>query len=173
VAVPAFDVFAVDTASICTVTGAPLAGIMLLESECGALYRPVEEIVPVVVDPPESPFTCQVTAVVACPLIVAENCVVVKTSTVAALGMTATGPAAWAVSVTVAEADFAVFSTDVAVTVTVPLAGIVAGAMYVAGAPLAVLAGAIVPHPGEHAAPPCVRVQVAPFILSVTVAVNF
>jgi hypothetical protein len=36
-AVPALDEFAVETATICTVTGAPLAGIRLFEMECGAL----------------------------------------------------------------------------------------------------------------------------------------
>ena len=34
-------------------------------------------------------------------------------------------------------------------------------------------AGAIVPHPGEHAAPPCERVQVTPrVVVPVTVGVN-
>ena len=59
---------------------------------CGALYRPLAEIVPVVVFPPVTPFTCQVTAVLGRPLIAAVNCCVVKTSTVAALGVTVTVP---------------------------------------------------------------------------------
>jgi len=37
VAVPEFEVFAVETALTCTVTGAPLGGMMLFEMECGAL----------------------------------------------------------------------------------------------------------------------------------------
>ena len=41
-------------------------------------------------------------------------------------------------------------------------------------APLAVLAGVIVPHPGEHGIPLCVSVQFTPLFLGsfVTVAVN-
>jgi hypothetical protein len=41
-------------------------------------------------------------------------------------------------------------------------------------APLAVLVGKIVPHPAEHAVPPCVSIQVTPLLLGsfVTVAVN-
>ena len=41
-------------------------------------------------------------------------------------------------------------------------------------APLAVVAGAIVPQPGEHTAPPCVSVQLTPLLLAsfATVAVN-
>ena len=70
----------------------------------------------------------------------------------------------------VADADFVLSAADVAVTVTVGLAGNVVGAVYVAGAPLAVLAGAIVPHPGVHDAPPCVSVQVT-FVLFVPVTV--
>jgi hypothetical protein len=74
--------------------------------------------------------TCQVTAVLGWPLIVAENCCVVKTSTVAVLGLTATVPPVWLVTVTVAEADFVGSATDVAVTVTVGIgAGTVAGAV--------------------------------------------
>ena len=106
-------------------------------------------------------------------MIVAVNCCVVKTSTVAELGLTATTPVVCDVTVTVAEADFVGSATDVAVTVTFGMAGTVAGAVYVEGAPPAVLAGAIVPHPGEHAAPPCERVQVTFVLLvPVTVAVN-
>ncbi len=42
------------------------------------------------------------------------------------------------------------------------------------GVPLAVLVGATVPQLGEHAVPPCVRVQVTPALAGsfVTVAVN-
>src|SRR5947208_124754 len=82
VADPEFAGFAVETAVTVTVTGAPFGGMMLFEMECGALYRPLAEMVPVIVLPPVVPFTCQVTAVVGCPLIVAENCCWVKISTV-------------------------------------------------------------------------------------------
>ena len=102
---------------------------MLFEMECGALYRPLVEMAPVMVFPPVVLLTCQVTAVVGWPLIVAENCCVVKTSTVAVLGLTATVPEVCVVTVTVAEADFVVSATEVAVTVTVGIAGTVAGAV--------------------------------------------
>jgi hypothetical protein len=118
VAVPEFEVFAVETALICTVTGAPLDGMMLFEMECGALYRPLEEIVPVVVLPPVTPLTCQVTALLDWPLMVAENCCMVKTSTAAALGETATVEFDGLVTVTVAEPDLDVFALEVAVTAT-------------------------------------------------------
>src|SRR5437016_1004858 len=105
--------------------------MMLFAMKCGALYRPLVEIVPVMVLPPVVPLTCQVTAVVGWPLIVAENCCVVKTSTLAVAGLTATAPPAWLVSVTVtaAEADLVVSATEVAVIVTARLADTVAGAV--------------------------------------------
>src|SRR5207248_2019054 len=116
--------------------------MMLFEMECGALYRPLVEMLPVMVFPPVVPFTCQVTAVVGWPLIVAENCCVVKTSTVAVAGLTATVPPVWLVIVTVAEADFVVSATEVAVTVTVGIAGTVAGAVWVVGTLVVGVAGA-------------------------------
>jgi hypothetical protein len=63
--------------------------------------------------------------------------------------------------VAVAVAALLKSDTEVAVIVTVALAGTAAGAVYVAGAPLAVDA-VIVPHPGEHAVPPWLRAQVTP-----------
>jgi hypothetical protein len=86
-------------------------------------------MVPVVVLPPVAPFTCQVTAVLGWPLIVAENCCAANTSTVTVDGETATGPLVWLVTVIVAEPDFVVSSTEVAITVTLALAGTVAGAV--------------------------------------------
>jgi hypothetical protein len=76
--------------------------------------------------------------------------------------------------VTVAEADFVASAAEVAVTVTVPpCVGGVVGAVYVAAAPLVVLVGEIVPHPGEQAAPLCVSVQVTPVLgVPATVAIN-
>jgi len=66
------------------------------------------------------------------------------------------------VSVMVPLDDFVVSVAAIALRVTVPLAGTVAGAVYVVGAPLAVAAGLTVPHVGEQAVPLCVRVQVMP-----------
>jgi len=76
--------------------------------------------------------------------------------------------------VTVALADLDVSSTDVPVTVTIANAGTFAGALYVAAAPLAVLAGLIVPQPGEQIAIPCVRVQSTPLVVGspLTVPMN-
>lgn len=78
------------------------------------------------------------------------------------------------VIVIVAEADIAVLAAEVAVSVIVPACvGNVAGAMYVVAAPLVVLAGEIVPHPGEQAATPCVSVQVTPVLgVPATMAIN-
>lgn len=74
----------------------------------------------------------------------------------------------------VAEADFVASAAEVAVSVIVPAcAGGVAGAVYVVGEPLVVLVGAIVPHPGGQAAPPCVSVHVTPVLgVPVTAAIN-
>ena len=76
--------------------------------------------------------------------------------------------------VIVAEADIVMSAAEVAVSVTAPpCAGGVAGAVYVVGAPLVVLVGAMVPHPGEQAAPACVSVHVTPVLgVPVTVAMN-
>jgi hypothetical protein len=66
--------------------------------------------------------------------------------------------------VMVAEADFVVSVTDVAVTVTVLGFGIVVGAVYVVAAPLAVVVGLKEPHDEP---PPQATVQVTPpFLLS-------
>jgi hypothetical protein len=40
----------------------------------GAVYRPAVVMVPVAAEPPERPFTCQVTAVFVVPETVAESC---------------------------------------------------------------------------------------------------
>jgi len=71
----------------------------------------------------------------------------------------------------VAELDFDFSATDVAVTVTFTFGGIVDGAVKVAGVPLGVVAGAIVPH----CAAAQVTVHVTPASLAsfVTVAVSF
>ena len=80
--------------------------------------------------PPFVPFTCQVTAVLALPITVAMNCLVVKFATVAVCGCTLTCTAeAVAVTVTIAESDFVESACDVAVTVTVAGFGTEAGAV--------------------------------------------
>jgi hypothetical protein len=97
----------------------------------------------------------------------AMNRAVLLTTTLAVVGATET-----VIPKTVAVAEFTldVSANDVAVTVTV--AGTVAGAVYL---PMKVVVDAIVPQPGEHAAPPCVRVQVTPRLRASlpTVAVKF
>lgn len=132
--------------------------MMLFEIECGALYRPAVEIVPVRVLPPLVPFTCQVKAVLAWPLMVAENCCVLKTSTETAAGDTTTTPVDPLVTVTVAEPLFVVFALDVAVTVTCGGVGTVEGAVYTP-------AVVIVP-------PPTTLHVTAVFEVPATVAVN-
>src|SRR6516165_3959855 len=77
------------------------------------------------------------------------------------------------VSVTLAFTELVGSVTEAAVRTTVRLAGSAAGALYVAGRPLAVLLGLTEPHAGEHGAPFWVSAQVTPlFALSLpTVAV--
>src|SRR5438477_8022736 len=103
---------------------------------------------------------------------VAVNCCVFVTSTLAVVGETDT--AIGGVTVAVAVADFVASAADVATTLTFGFAGTVPGAVYVAAFPLEVVAGAMVPQPGEHNVPLCVSVQFTPLLLGsfVTVAVN-
>jgi len=65
-------------------------------------------------------------------------------------------------------------STEVATTLTTGSTGEVAGAVYVAGAPLAVFVGLMVPQTGEQVTPFCCRLQVTPWLVPsfVTVAVT-
>lgn len=113
----------------------------------------------------------QLTPRLVVPVTVGVKVCVCPTTTVAVAGDTET-VTPWTI-VIVAEADLVVSATEVAVTVTVAFGGAAAGAVYVVGEPLAVLVGAIAPHTGEHAAPPCVSVQVTPVLfVPVTVAVN-
>ena len=76
--------------------------------------------------------------------------------------------------VAVAVPEMAASATEVATTVTFAFAGTPAGAVYVAGLPLGVVAGAMVPQPGEHGVPLSVSIQFTPLLLGsfVTVAVN-
>ncbi len=114
-----------------------------------------------VVFPPVTPLTCQVTAVLGCPLMLAENCCVVKTSTVAALGDTATVEFDWLVTVTMAEPDLDVSALEVAVTMTWAGEGTVRGAVYT---PPAVM--------DPFADPPATLQVTAVFEVPVTVALN-
>src|SRR5262245_41470008 len=80
----------------------------------------------------------------------------------------------WSVTVSAASADMPLWWEKVAVTVTRGRAGTDAGAVYVAGSPLAVVPGEIVPQAGEQGTPFCMMLQVTPlFVASLaTVAVN-
>jgi hypothetical protein len=89
---------------------------------------------------------------------VAVTWLVVLASTLVAAGVTLTPTEG---TITVAEADFVVSVVEVPVTVILMLlAGSVVGAVYVVAVKSGVLAGMIVPQPGEHALPFCVNVQV-------------
>jgi len=103
---------------------------------------------------------------------VAVNCCVAFTLTFAAPGETDTPTPV--VTVIVAVADTAVLAMDVVTTVTFGFRGTVDGAVYVAAFPLGVVAGAMVPQPGEQLAPPCVSDQLTPLLFGsfMTVAVN-
>ena len=66
-----------------------------------------------------------------------------------------------------ALADLVWSASEVAVRLTLALAGTEAGAEKVVGMPLAVFAGATVPQPGEHGLPFCVKVHATPlFVVS-------
>ena len=74
----------------------------------------------------------------------------------------------------VAVAEAVVSATEVATMVTSAFTGTLPGAVYVAAVPLGVVAGAMVPQPGEQDVPLCVSVQLTPLLPAsfVTVAVN-
>src|SRR5262249_36302711 len=73
----------VDWAALCAVTLTAPEG-----TAAGAVYRPVEEIVPTVVLPPLLPFTNQLTAVFVVLVIVALNCCVFPTCRLVLVGKT-------------------------------------------------------------------------------------
>jgi hypothetical protein len=87
-------------------------------------------IVPVVVLPPVTLFTCQVTAVFDVFATVAVNCCVRPTPTVGVLGLTVTVTTGCAVTFATAVPVFVVSACAVAVTVTVPPVGAFGGAVY-------------------------------------------
>ena len=79
---PEADAFADKTAVTVTVAG---LGMVL-----GAVYNPLEVMVPAAALPPGVPFTCQVTPVFAVPVTVAMNCVLAPGLTVTVAGVTVT-----------------------------------------------------------------------------------
>jgi hypothetical protein len=103
-----------------------------LGTVAGALKTPAVEIVPVVVLPPVTPFTCQVTAVLVVFCTVAVKACDAAVATLAVPGeieiLTGVGEED-EVMVTVAEADLVVSACETAVTVTVAGLGTVAGAV--------------------------------------------
>jgi len=58
--------------------------------DCGAVYRPEEEIVPATEFPPATPLTLQFTTLELAPVTVAVNCCVWPSGTEAAAGCTVT-----------------------------------------------------------------------------------
>jgi hypothetical protein len=94
----------------------------------GAVYSPVDEIVPVVEFPPAVPFTDHVTLVLDELLTLAVNCCVPDSWTEALAGETETDTAD--ITVTDAEADFFGSATLVAAIVTVAGEGKLDGAVY-------------------------------------------
>jgi hypothetical protein len=92
----------------------------------GAVYRPFVSIVPTVELPPETPFTCHVTAVFVENVTAAVNCCVCAAATKTLEGLTETGIAI----VTLALAVLLASAAAVAVIVTVAEAGTEAGAVY-------------------------------------------
>ena len=83
----------------------------------GAVYRPLEEMVPHSVEVQPVPLRLHVTAVLLVPVTVAVNCSVPPTPTAGLLGDTDT-ETLFEVMVTVVEPVIAEFESDVAVTVT-------------------------------------------------------
>jgi hypothetical protein len=120
VALPDFELFATEVAV--TVTSGGLGKL------AGAVYKPVDEIVPHDAPLQPVPPRLHVTLVFEVPVTVAVNwCVLpAATSTVAGETFTATG----ATIVTVAVANMAVFAAEVTLTVTCAGDGIVPGAVY-------------------------------------------
>jgi hypothetical protein len=94
----------------------------------GALYRPLDEIVPQLLPEQPPPLTFHVTLVLDVPPTVALNCCVFPVTTRTLLGEILT-TIEWRI-VTVDAADFEGSATEVAVTVTTAGLGTAAGAVY-------------------------------------------
>jgi len=96
----------------------------------GALYKPVDEIVPQDEPTHPDPLTFQVTAVLALPVTVAVNCCCAFTATCAVFGERLIATLGADSIVTIALPASATVNTGVAVTVTVLGLGTAAGAVY-------------------------------------------
>src|SRR6516225_193752 len=94
-----------------TVTDPPEGG------RSGAVYKPLEVMVPILASPPLVPFTLQSTQPLVEPSTLATNCWVAPLTTVAAAGETVTSAAATIVTVADAPAWLSAFDTAVRVTV--------------------------------------------------------
>jgi hypothetical protein len=115
---------AVLCAELCAVTVTGLDG-----TDIGAVYKPDEVIVPLLVFPPLAPFTIQLTAVLLAPETEALNCCECPTCTLVLAGDTKTDTAGAGVMETVALADAVDCDVLCAVTVT-GTAGTDCGAVY-------------------------------------------
>jgi hypothetical protein len=96
----------------------------------GAVYRPVEVILPQIVPAQPVPLMLQVTEVLLVPVTVAVNCCFPPTPTDGFAGETLTAMLFGATIVTTVEPEIAPLKSDVAVTNTVFGAGAAAGAVY-------------------------------------------
>ena len=98
-----------------------------LGTTAGAVYRPLDEMVPQLTPEQPTPDTPQLTAVFVVPVTVAANCCVCPTTICAVVGerWTTTGGRI----VTATEADFVISALEVAVTVTDAGFGTAAGAV--------------------------------------------
>jgi hypothetical protein len=92
----------------------------------GAVYSPLELMAPTVELPPATPFTCHVTRVFVEKATVAVNCCVAAACTEAVVGLTAMGKA----TTTLAVPVWVESAAEIAVIVTVALAGTEDGAVY-------------------------------------------
>jgi hypothetical protein len=142
--------------------------------EFGAVYTPLELIVPTVAFPPGNVSTSQVTAVLALPFTVAENARVWPGVSPPRFGAIATVVELEAATVIVADALRVASATELAFSVTVAGDGAEAGAVYVIAAPEALVVADSVPQAAPvHPVP--LSVQLTPLFCAsfVTVAVKF
>jgi hypothetical protein len=85
-------------------------------TEFGAEYSPAEEIVPVWLLPPTTPFTSQVIPVFVVPATAAVNCCEPKVGTETGLGVTVTPIPPWTIMLAFPDLDESTFATAVTVT---------------------------------------------------------
>jgi len=62
--------------AVAAVLVALMVTVLGVGTTAGAAYSPVDEMVPIKLDPPVTPLTCQVTKWLVLPVTVATNCVV-------------------------------------------------------------------------------------------------